>query len=129
MSSHAHRLTCGARTAEVCGGERVPALRPGGQMPTLPPRNGDARDGASQAPSPTAAPRAAVLPDETALRRVFDAEFPVLVESASRELGAAAALAPRVVESAFVHAWEQRTRFETENGLNAFLRDDVHHGV
>ena len=98
-------------------------------MPTLPPRNGDARDGASQVPSPTAAPRAAVLPDETALRRVFDAEFPALVDSAGRELGAAAALAPRVVESAFVHAWEQRTRFETATGLQAFLRDDVHHGV
>lgn len=91
-------------------------------MPTLPPRNGDARDGAAPPVSP-------MLPDEAALRRVFDAEFPGLVESASRELGPAAPLAPRVVESAFVHAWEQRARLETPAGLHSFLEEDVHHGV
>jgi ferric-dicitrate binding protein FerR (iron transport regulator) len=97
-------------------------------MATLPPRSGDAPNGAPAAPT-QGTPPAPMLPDEAALHRLFEAEFPPLVDSASRELGAAAALAPRVVESAFVHAWEQRARFETPAGLQAFLRDDVHHGV
>jgi transmembrane sensor len=88
---------------------------------TLPP-TGDTPDGAASLP-----PQA--LPDETALRRVFDEQFQPLIESASRELGAAAPLAPRVVEAAFVRAWEQRNRFQARTGLDAFLVDDVHHGV
>lgn len=87
---------------------------------TLPPRNGDAR-GASDAST--------LLPDEAALRHLFDDEFAALVGQARVELGEAAALAPKVVESAFVHAWEQRGRFEDPKGLRAFLHDDVHHGV
>ena len=90
---------------------------------TLPP-NGDAPDGAASLP-----PQALLLSDETALRRVFDEQFQPLLETASRELGAAAPLAPRVVEAAFVRAWEQRDRFQTRTGLDAFLADDVHHGV
>lgn len=87
---------------------------------TVPSRNGDAR-GASDAST--------LLPDESALRHVFDDEFPSLVGQARVELGEAAQLAPKVVESAFVHAWEQRSRFEDPKGLRAFLHDDVHHGV
>ena len=93
-------------------------------MPTTLPPSGDAPDGAASLP-----PQAPLLPDETALRRVFDEEFQPLLETASRELGAAASLAPRVVEAAFVRAWEQRNRFETRTGLDAFLAEDVHHGV
>ena len=91
---------------------------------TLPPRNGDAPGDASQV-----SPSSSLLPDEAALRRIFDAQFGPLHEMASRELGAAATLAPRVVEAAFVRAWEQRDRFQTPTGLDAFLVDDVHHGV
>lgn len=90
---------------------------------TIPPRNGDA-PGAPAAPAPSL-----FLPDESALRRVFDHEFPSLIGQARAELGEAGTLAPRVVESAFVHAWEQRTRFANDTGLRAYLHDEVHHGV
>ena len=87
---------------------------------TLPPRGDD---------TPAGAPAAQLLPDEGALRHVFEDEFPGLLTEARNGLGDAAALAPKVVEQAFVHAWEQRARFENATGLRAFLHEEVHHGV
>ena len=49
-----------------------------------------------------------LLPDEAALRGVFDAEYSALIAKARSDLTEAEASAPRVVESAFVHAWHER---------------------
>ena len=59
-------------------------------------------------PTVTGSTPGPVLRDEASLRRAFDASFPSLVADAQRELDTAAALAPRVVEGAFVRAWTQR---------------------
>ena len=87
---------------------------------TVPPRT----DAPSTRPMP-----GPVLTDEAALRRAFDARFAALVADARRELGPAAALAPRVVEGAFVRAWTQRDTILGEIHLRTFLADEVHHGV
>jgi ferric-dicitrate binding protein FerR (iron transport regulator) len=74
-------------------------------------------------------PAGPALSDERALERVFRAHFSVLAEEAKVELGDAASSAPRVVEAAFRHAWEDRARLQTSAELDAFLRDAVHHGA
>lgn len=90
-------------------------------MPTtVPPRDGDTspKSGASSA-----------IPDVQALRRVFDSEFPTLLADARRQLGDAAALAPRVAEGALVRAWDARGKIKTLDELRAFLADDVKHAA
>lgn len=72
----------------------------------------------------------AVLSDEDALHRTFLAEYPALAAEAKAELGTeAAALCPKVVEGAFVRAWDARTRFQTPAQLHQFLVEDVHHAA
>jgi ferric-dicitrate binding protein FerR (iron transport regulator) len=70
------------------------------------------------------------LVDEDALHRAFLAEYPMLAAEARAELGAeAAALTPKVVEGAFVRAWDARAKLETPAQLHQFLVDDVHHAA
>ena len=81
------------------------------------------RDGAGTAASPSSG--ITLLSDETALRRVFDAEYSGLMTSARSQLGEAASHAPRIVECAFVDAWGQRASIKTTEELKAFLDKEV----
>ncbi len=81
-------------------------------------------DGDALIPLPTRTP----LADEHALHEAFLAEYPTLAAEARAELGSdAAALSPKVVEGAFVRAWDAREKFQTPAQLRAFLIEDVHH--
>ena len=83
-------------------------------------------DGGTQTPAPTGV----ALADEDALRQVFHMEYSSLYAEARAELGdSARALAPKVVEGAFVRAWDARARFRTPAEVHAFLVEDVHHAA
>ena len=70
------------------------------------------------------------LADEAGLKKAFFAEFPALAAEASAELGAdAAMLKSKVVEGAFVRAWDARQRFLSNEDLHKFLVEDVHHAA
>ena len=70
------------------------------------------------------------LPNEEALRLAFFARYTPLAAQARTTLGDdAAVLAPKVVEGAFVRAWDARTRLATPEQLDAFLNEDVHHAA
>lgn len=87
---------------------------------TVPPRDGDRATPAPRIP----------LADEEALHRAFLAEYPTLAAEARADLGDdAVALGPKVVEGAFVRAWDQRTTIRTPDELHAFLVEDVHHAA
>jgi len=76
-------------------------------------------------PSPNIA-----LADEEALHRTFLNEYDALTAEARADLGAeAVVLAPKVVEGAFVRAWDSRARFRTPADVRAFLVEDVHHAA
>ena len=80
--------------------------------------------------APTPLPPHHPLADERALHDAFFAEYPALAAEARAELGAdAAALSPKVVEGAFVRAWDARARFQTPAQLHQFLIEDVHHAA
>lgn len=81
------------------------------------------RDGAGTAASPSSV--SAVLSDESALRRAFDAEYQSLITSARSQLGEAASHAPRIVECAFVDAWAQRASINNMPELKTFLTNEV----
>ena len=84
--------------------------------------------GEGDAPTPLLARFA--LDDERALHDAFVAEYPALSAEARAELGPdAAALSPKVVEGAFVRAWDARERFKTPAQLHQFLVEDVHHAA
>jgi ferric-dicitrate binding protein FerR (iron transport regulator) len=88
---------------------------------TVPPRDDGA---AAPASSGTA------LPNEEALRLAFFAQYPNLAAKARTALGDdAATLTPKVVEGAFVRAWDARARLATPAQLGAFLNDDVQHAA
>lgn len=88
---------------------------------SVPPRD----DGATASLSTGSA-----LPNEEALRLAFFAQYPTLAAEARTALGDdAATLAPKVVEGAFVRAWDARERLATPAQLGDFLRDDVHHAA
>ncbi|MDQ6635480.1 MAG: FecR domain-containing protein [Gemmatimonadota bacterium] len=83
------------------------------------------RDGGVSTPPPRTA-----LADEEALRRVFLSEFPALAAEARTDLGPdAAVLSTKVVEGAFVRAWDARAQLATPEALHKFLVDDVHHAA
>lgn len=69
------------------------------------------------------------LSDENAFRRAFDAEFNAALADARGKLGDAAALAPRVVETAFVNVWQQRASLVTHEQFKKTLADELHHGT
>lgn len=80
--------------------------------------------------APIPAPLRTPLTDEAALHDAFVAEYPTLSAEARAELGAeAAALSPKVVEGAFVRAWDARAKFQTPAELHKFLIEDVHHAA
>jgi ferric-dicitrate binding protein FerR (iron transport regulator) len=84
------------------------------------------RDPGAPAPVP---PRSA-LADEESLRRVFLAEYPTLADKARADLGdEASGLSQKVVEGAFVRAWDARSQIQTPDQLHKFLVDDVHHAA
>jgi len=71
-----------------------------------------------------------LLSDESALERYFRSHFSALCEEAARylapELGdGAPAAAPRVAESTFRQAWEDREKITNEAELTAYLHDMV----
>ena len=63
--------------------------------------------------------------DEGALERVFRDQYATLTQEAAAQLDNAA-VAPVVVEHAFLQAWAERTHFDTPEALDAFLRHAVH---
>jgi ferric-dicitrate binding protein FerR (iron transport regulator) len=70
------------------------------------------------------------LADEEALHRTFLTEYPALTEEARADLGEEAkVLAPKVVEGAFVRAWDARERFKTPAEVHQFLVEDVRHAA
>ena len=89
---------------------------------SVPPRDGGALSG-----SPSSS--TGFLADEGVLRRVFDAEYATRIASARTQLGDAASHAARVVETAFVAAWNQRAMLRSAEQLESFLDEQVHHGV
>jgi ferric-dicitrate binding protein FerR (iron transport regulator) len=87
---------------------------------TVPPRDGDL---------PKTPPSGTVLANEEALRVAFFAQYSALAAEARTALGDAVTLIPKVVEGAFVRAWDARQRLQTPAQLHDFLVDDVHHGA
>ena len=69
------------------------------------------------------------LDDPRALEEVFRAHFSELAIEAKSQLDEAGSSAPRVVEGAFRHAWEERQRFQTPQDLEVFLHEEVRHGA
>src|SRR3954466_7587872 len=69
------------------------------------------------------------LSDEAALKRAFDANFVQCLASAKQQLGEAATLAPRVVETAFVNAWGARATLSNDDQLKSVLADEIRHGA
>ena len=66
--------------------------------------------------------------DEKTLERLFRSHFDALVEEAKAHLDDAT-LAPRVVETAVLRAWEKHESFETTASLEEFLHHAVHEGA
>ena len=80
--------------------------------------------------SPVTALPMTALGDEKALKDAFLTHYPALTKEAQLGLGDdALALVPKVVEGAFVRAWDARAKLRTVDDLNAFLIDDVHHAA
>src|SRR3982750_2240247 len=69
------------------------------------------------------------LNDPSSLEQYFRSHFSELATEAKAQLDDAGAAAPRVVEGAFRHAWEERERILTPQDLDAFLHEEVRHGV
>ena len=80
--------------------------------------------GSNQPPSP-----GVPLSDAASLEHYFRARFADLATEAKEQLADAAAAAPKVVEGAFRHAWEERERISTPQDLDSFLHDEVRHGA
>jgi ferric-dicitrate binding protein FerR (iron transport regulator) len=69
------------------------------------------------------------LSDARALEDYFRSHFSELATEAKSQLDDASSAAPRVVEQAFRHAWEEREHIQTPHQLDAFLHDEVRHGA
>jgi transmembrane sensor len=89
---------------------------------SVPPRDGGTISGP---PGPTPP----LLGDESALRRVFDREFGDCLTTARAQLGDAEFQAPRIVQTAFINAWNQRATFRTDAELKSFLAEQVTTGA
>ena len=88
---------------------------------SVPPRDSIAPQSLSALPS-------IALGDEDALKSAFLSEYPTLSSEARADLGEAAiALVPKVVEGAFVRAWDARAKIKSAEELHQFLVADVHH--
>jgi ferric-dicitrate binding protein FerR (iron transport regulator) len=84
----------------------------------------DAREGDN-----STSPSSQLVLDEESLHRTFLAEYAELTAEARADLGDAVVLAPKVVEGAFVRAWDSRARFRTPAEVHNFLVEDVHHAA
>ena len=82
----------------------------------------------ARAASPSPLTGSGFLNDESALKRAFDDEFAQCLASAKAQLGEATALAPRVVENAFLAAWTQRMNINSREQLQTMLADEIRHG-
>jgi ferric-dicitrate binding protein FerR (iron transport regulator) len=71
----------------------------------------------------------APLNDPGSLEQYFRSHFTELATEAKAQLDDAGSAAPRVVEGAFRHAWEERERILTPHDLDSFLHEEVRHGV
>ena len=81
-------------------------------------------------PAPLTALTPGLLDSEDALKRVFMAQHDALNAEATAHLGdAAPALGTKVVEGAFVRAWDARGTIQTPEDLHKFLIADVHHAA
>jgi hypothetical protein len=80
--------------------------------------------GSDQSPSP-----GVPLSDAQSFEQYFRSHFSELAVEAKTQLDDAASAAPKVVEGAFRHAWEERERILTPQDLDAFLREEVRHGA
>ena len=90
---------------------------------SVPPRDDNVSSALSAMP-------VTALGDENALKEAFLTHYPALSKEAKLGLGDdALALVPKVVEGAFVRAWDARAKLKTVDELNAFLIDDVHHAA
>jgi len=69
------------------------------------------------------------LSDPRSLEQYFRSHFTELATEAKEQLDDAGSAAPRVVEGAFRHAWEERERILTPQDLDSFLHEEVRHGV
>jgi ferric-dicitrate binding protein FerR (iron transport regulator) len=69
------------------------------------------------------------LSDPQSLEQYFRSHFSELATEAKSQLDDAGSAAPRVVEGAFRHAWEERERILTKQDLDSFLHEEVRHGV
>jgi ferric-dicitrate binding protein FerR (iron transport regulator) len=69
------------------------------------------------------------LTDEAALKREFDAAFATSLEAAKSALGDGAAMAPRVIETAFVSVWNQRGAVANAEQFRSLLADEIRHGA
>ncbi|MEP6990151.1 MAG: FecR domain-containing protein [bacterium] len=88
----------------------------------VPPRDANAPQSLSAQPY-------TALGDEEALKNAFLAEYSSLSQEARADLGDAVGLAPKVVEGAFVRAWDARDKLKTAAELHEFLVADVHHAA
>jgi ferric-dicitrate binding protein FerR (iron transport regulator) len=85
---------------------------------------------ADSAPAALTQPTSTALENEEALKRAFLADYAALSAEARADLGdAAVSLATKVVEGAFVRAWDSRAKLKTPEELHQFLVDDVHHAA
>ena len=69
------------------------------------------------------------LSDPQSLELYFRSHFNELATEAKAQLDDGSPAAPRVVEGAFRHAWEERERILTPQDLDAFLHEEIRHGV
>jgi len=83
-------------------------------------------DARTASPSPLTK---SILPDEAALKRVLESEFDASIATAKSQLADAPALAPKVVESAFVNVWNQRANIASQDQLKATLAEEIRHGA
>jgi len=87
------------------------------------------RDGATLTGSSAAGAGSPVLADEQALKRAFETSFDSCLASAQSQLADAPSLAPRVVEVAFLNAWNQRAAITSQDQLNTFVAEEIRHGA
>jgi ferric-dicitrate binding protein FerR (iron transport regulator) len=80
--------------------------------------------GSDQSPPP-----GVPLSDPQSLEQHFRSRFSELAVEAKAQLDEAGSAAPKVVEGAFRHAWEERERILTPQDLDAFLHEEVRHGA
>jgi ferric-dicitrate binding protein FerR (iron transport regulator) len=89
---------------------------------SVPPRDSNGIGGSPSTLHP-------LLGDELALKRVFDSQYGDCIANARSQLGEAQSHASRIVEAAFINAWNQRATLGSDEQLKAFLSEQVQHGT